>query len=476
MALSKEEEAELAGLESQGLTSQEDAELAALEAEIGKPKESYLQKGLRGLDYDRALTGGPVLAKLLEKVSGKDVYREDEVEKARHFEADYPSSSELLERAGYAPDSKTAKFLLGLGLDVATAPSTYASGGLSALSKLSKLGKAGEVAKAAVNPIQALSKAAGKSTWKSAFKSLDVEALKQGKKIMPSQVLMEGGVSGLTSRGINKEMGNLAEGLLNARNSILEAATDAGGKIDVDKATRYGQELIDHYRSLGVDQADQVADAIATELKSFERLRPKAAVPATTVVEQVPSSLVDEAGKPMMRQVEKVIPGQPARPGTSPSKASDIKSFFYEGVPSSQWAPYAQTSAGTKLNKALSKGLKEATEDSAARALGPEAGTTLANLNERLGTLLSTRKKELGEVGKEEMKNLFTSVDALTLGALGASEASPKWWLLKKAADIAKLQGPRSTAGKLMYRFGDSVVAPKALERSAWSLLNKEEK
>jgi hypothetical protein len=150
--------------------------------------------------------------------------------------------------------------------------------------------------------------------------------------------------------------------------------------------------------------------------------------------------------------------------------------FCFETQVDLQWAPYAQTSTGTQLKKALGKGLKEATEDATEQALGPGAGVALKNINERLGTLLSTRKKELGEVGKEEMKNLFTSVDAIGLGALGASGGNPWWMALKKAADIAKLQGPRSTAGKLMYRFGDSVVAPKAVERSAWSLLNREEK
>lgn len=461
-------EAERAAAELE-LLELEEEEYQASQANAGAPAQaaapeerSALRKGLSALDYDRAMTTGPAFAGLLEEISGKDVLRPEEVEKAAKLQADYPSSADLLERAGYLKDWPKTREGLGFALDIGMAPSTYATLGGAALAKAG--GKAGQIAAKALTPVESLTRALGKMSWKSAFKALDTEALKQGsKKVAPSKVLMDEGVAAWTARGLNEKMAEAANKLDSIRQAILDEATAAGKKINIEDVIGPAREMAEKYGRLGIDQADEVASKIRTEISSLvDRLGGKPEVPTTVIERQVPSSFVNEAGDPIMNTVRETIPGRPAVPPASPSQASDVKSFLYKGVPSSNWSPYTNTPVGNELTQTLARGLRQATENVAPK-IGP--------VNERLGSLLSTRKKQVGEVAKQEMRDLFTSVDAMNLQALGASNSHPAWWLLKKAADIAKLQGPRSQFGRALT-LGASPISTTA-RRGTWSLFRE---
>lgn len=485
-----EEEAEIEELKS---LEADIAEIQALEAQAqggeedgeAPEEEGLFTKGMRALDYERAVSGGPALAKALEAITGKDVYQEGDLPSAASFEKDYPSSEALLERAGLKPQNPLLSGALGLGLDIASTPSTWATGGLAAAPKVAA--KLGNVGRAATNMTGLLSEYLGKKTWKSAFKALDSESIKKGEKLMPSSVLMEAGVAAPTMRGVSAKMGGVLEGLDEARQQILDAATAAGGEIDVEKATLYARKLADEYEALGLPQTEAIAKAIREEVGTFDALRRAPGVPPRVVTKEVPSVIVDQSGRPMTKTVRKEIPGVPEQPGTSPSRASDIKSFFYKAIPSTGWAPYANTPVGTELNKSLARGLKEATEDAVDMSLNPRAsrmlgvpgnyGDQLRGINARMGALLGTRKKALGEVSKQEMKDLFTSVDGALFGlssSLG-NDAGSAWRTLgfKKLADVAKSPGPRSMVGKGLTRFGQSPLTSKVAGQSAWRLMGR---
>lgn len=461
------------------------------------------QGALQYLDYDRAALGGPALAKALEAVTGKDVYRPEEASAARKFNAPFPSSEELLTRAGVKDGGKvppllallgiTPRKLAGMGLDAATSLSTYATGGIAPIMKNAPKGIS-VAYDALTQPLTSLLQLGARAGWTRAFKHLDAEAINKGKRVMPSEVLTDAGVAAFTRRGLHEQTGKVADAILEARNRILDEATDAGGIIDVDVATDRAHDLITKYRSLDIDQADEIADALEKEVQSFERLRPapertevvRKAVPPRTVQEQVPSPILQDAGgQPIVVSEPRVIPGRPAvtrtipeRPGTSPSRASDIKTFFYRGTPSRTFQPYAETDQAREFTKALGLGLKDASEDAVGVTLGEARKEQVRELNERLGSLLSTRGKDLGEVSREEMRRLFTSGDAAAAGAAAAGDPSllPKWWAIRKATDTITAPGPWSVLGRglsdnapLSWRTGRTLTRRAAA--SPWALM-----
>jgi hypothetical protein len=103
---------------------------------------------------------------------------------------------------------------------------------------------------------------------------------------------------------------------------------------------------------------------------------------------------------------------------------------------------------GQIFQKEINRGLKEAVEDSVQKSLGDDAAQALRSKNDELGRILTSKDRALIEAEKEANKNALTSIDAL------AGSVSLKALAMKKAADFAKMTGPRTTTGKFLYDQG----------------------
>jgi hypothetical protein len=155
-----------------------------------------------------------------------------------------------------------------------------------------------------------------------------------------------------------------------------------------------------------------------------------------------------------------------------PSVGSSYKSSIYNQIPGSSYANATQTPAGKSLQKEKARGLKEAVETAVEKSTGKQNASELKDLNDKLGRMLTSRKKAGMESAKEINKNAFTSVDAMIAG-LGGDNAV-KGLALKKAADIAKMTGPRTKVGKAMVDNADSLgLLQKNLLYSPWVTMQR---
>lgn len=405
-----------------------------------------LEGGLKALDYTRGITGGPLVAKAL------GVEKPGEFEKAATFDAPYPNTAELLKRAEIltdgSPRSGMYREAFGLVGDIATDPLTYLSLGTNLAAKGG--GKIVQALNKALNPTAKLAEVAGKNTWKSAFKALDQEALKQGASVMPSKVLMDAGVAAPTAKGVREKMAQEAERLFDAREAVLADATKRGATVDPDTLVKPLEDLAAQYRALGIEEGHAAADALESQIKTLKRdMGPKVDMVTKQVIE----------------------------PAASPIRATKVKTFFSDKVPQGARMEFSPQMA--KEEKAIAAGSKEAVEESITDTLGRAVGDEFSQTNANLGALLNSRKKQLGEVGKESMKNAITSIDAPLAAGIKLGEVPWQVLAAKKAADFFNMQGPRSMLGKSFNVYGKSPAASvgdSALRRSVWNLMSDEEK
>lgn len=438
--------------------------------------------GLRGLDYERAATGGPALAKLLEYFSDKPVFNKEEYENALTFSGDYPTTSEMMKRAGYMDDWPNTRAGVGIAGDILTTPSTWLTMGGAALAKKAPaLAKGLMVTGKAVNPIAttvgAGIKNLGTSTWRAAFRPLDHAAEAAGKKLMPSQVLMENGVASWRTRGLNDKMSKLADKLLTSRNQILEQGTAPGKSFDVERTFSEAQDYVDGLRKSHNPDIIKEAERLQAHLDEFKgkfKPIPDQVIPGQPAqnVEKY-TGLVDENRRPI--SVNETIPGTPDRviPGRpaavlDPVAANEEKMLAREPISGKAYHPSGDPTIGDKYDMALSGGMQHEAEH---LSHDPEL---LARTNEELGSLLSSKGKAFQEVVKAESKQPVGSTDVMGLLALKGMDLDPSWWVAKKAVDITKGSGVRSMVGKKMNRFGGSkVVGPMTLRtvgKTPWSL------
>lgn len=154
--------------------------------------------------------------------------------------------------------------------------------------------------------------------------------------------------------------------------------------------------------------------------------------------------------------------------GPSPIQANKWKSSQYNVVGNKAYEDAIRTPLGKELGKVKGFGLKTAIEDAVRKAKGEQSAQELIDLNDRLGRMLTTKKKAGMEASKEINKNAVTSVDAMIAGLGG--ENAVKGLAFKKAADIAKMTGPRTWLGqKLIERSKTPQLIEKNLLYSPWS-------
>lgn len=450
----------------------QDVSQAGLNILAGKEEPGLASKaldvGLRGLDYLGGITR-TALASPSGEVTKADLMSA--------LEGKAPSSAEYLERMGlesggslsdilpslYSETGEglqlqkggmldpTARGTAGFAMDVAADPLTYLTFGASAVGKMGKVGKGVETA---LKPLSKTAEKGGKSMYKSGLKRIDFEASKYGKEPV-SDLLMERGIAGGAGK-IQKEMDILGDTLLKERNDILDAATKAGGTVDMDRAMRNTVERIAEIRASKDPMLQPIADALENQIKSYSALKE---APEKLITQQVPTGktmfISPTKEVPLMETISHKIPAQPP---VTPTQASGFKTSLYQSMPKSAYAEAVQTPTGKQIQKEMARGLKESTEESVGRTLGTDAQKALEKTNADLGKILTTKEKQTAEAWKEANKNLVTSVD-VPLGMVNP-------WLLagKKIADVAKMTGTRTYLGRAGHNLGKSKVRGPAMD------------
>lgn len=441
-----------------------------------RPDDSGLIEGvLKGADYDRATTGGPLTAKILDMIPGGSVipvYNQGEVEAARNFETPYPSGAEQLQKK-WSDINPVLKHVGGAVIDTAGSPSTYLSVGGTAAAKAlegapSKFRTALELLRGANAPLERTAEAAGKPIWKQAYSKLDADAIKHGGQnvMMPSDVLTKNNVYGWSMKGINSKVGDLAAQLIERTKGPVKAATEAGvkaGPAEMEMILGPLQAKVDEYLAAGTEKGIQAAKPFQDLI---EEIKTRAAAPEKRVVNQVPSVIVDQTGAPIIRDVEEITP---AREGLNPSQMVTNKKLHSTDA---NYNITANTPHSSDAERAAASGYRAAVENSVA----PEARDAMIADNQDLGALLGSKNKRIGEVAAEQARNLFSGADAVT-GALGqaAGGEGGKAVLWKKLLDYTRQSGPVSILGKSLDKFGKSSVAPRFVTElakpSPWRLM-----
>lgn len=186
----------------------------------------------------------------------------------------------------------------------------------------------------------------------------------------------------------------------------------------------------------------------------------------------MPEHYIPKAPEMTIEEVKKVIPGQPDAyvpqmaepymynqpskpvignyfpevPGVNVKQAQGYKQSVYGGIPKGQWMEMMSGKHPEYIGgqKDMARGLKEGVENFVESQTG--RGAELAEVNDKLGRVLTSGDKQLLEAMKAENKNMISSVDAPLM------YFDPKAGLLKKAADLAKQAGVRTRLGYYMTK------------------------
>ena len=146
------------------------------------------------------------------------------------------------------------------------------------------------------------------------------------------------------------------------------------------------------------------------------------------------------------------VPGTPGKAGTpgrpyTPKEMTDLKSFMYSNLPTSTFQQNLNTPISARIKAAMTKGIKEETENAVGRVLGPEKAAEVARLNAEAGKLIATRKAQtrVSNLADRTANNMttLTGTDAVT-GAFGSAlhgelEGGLKAMALKKMIDGIRL-------------------------------------
>lgn len=433
-------------------------------------KENTL-KGLgyagKGLDYLGGITRTAGAYPFVKEVSGQDVLNA--------FKANPLSGQEILKRGGvlqgkslsdvvpsmYSPTGDewlkwqkggwadpTKRGAEGLALEIATDP--LSMGGLAARGVAKGAAAAGRALTPAeklvqygARPVGAGLEDLGKTLYKSGFKKVD-QVADQFNKIPASEVLFNEGITG-TNKAVAKKSNALIDNLRRQQSQILAEVDKKVPAANVDEALKPLRERIAAYEASKDPVKMEAAQALKDDLQTYEALKAR---PAQSVSTQVPSSILDAQGRPVMNTVTENIPS--VIPPT-PSQLSGMKSTVQNSIPQKAWKEGAMTNAEYMSGrKDLGRGLRAETENLATQA-SPELGQALKNTNAKMGSLLSVGNTLDQEAMKGINKNIITSVDPIVMALEHGGAMLPA----KKAIDLSKTTWFRTNAGRGLYDLGN---------------------
>lgn len=473
----------------------------------------------QALDYVGGNTRTSLVAPVLEKLSGKDVYHTGEATEA--LKGNPLSSAEILARLGMEEGkslsdvfpnlyNKTGKGLrlqaggwadptlrgsAGFAMDVATDPLTYGTLGIApamkagakALRGSNKIGsglasKVLQTVPAITNPATEGLMPAGKAMYKAGFKPLDAVSAKFGKEPV-SEIAWRYGMRG-TNKQIAKQADEAITKLSAQRDAILNSIDQAGHSPDMARAMEPAKRLADEFEMSNVPQKEQLAKAMRAKIADYESRAaiPEITIPETRQMQRV--EVMDSYGAPTMREIEQVTPAQviPGKPGPTANQLQDMKQTFTSqelGNNAFKEGAAANAKLSSRGGKAFGVGMKNELER-LAELVREGGGQKLAQVNSDMGGLLTTATAMDKEALKGANKNLITSVDPIvaTLGYGAKGDIGGSWWALalKKLADLSKTTYGRTNVGRGLYNLGNLPGADAVIRRSPWQEIYEEDK
>lgn len=448
------------------------------------PDQSKLVQGLetasKGLDYQRGATTGPLLAKYLEKVSGKKVYYPEEYDDAIHFRKQYPSSAELYKRAGMPelgslsdatlgiiPKGSlfdiTGRGTVGALTDMGIDPLTWETGGLAkpvsgmkqALEKY--LGTsaparlAGSLAEGVANVPQKVLNApsnavnsVGQMAYNRAFQPVSEYGhyIKNKRDVLDT--LKKYGVFGAKRP---EQYDQILQSLNAKKQEIEKAATQAGGKIDMNNAMAEAEDMLNKMNPKD-PQLKPIIDEYRQKIQEYKNMGER---PEQIISKEVQSPILDPSGKPFLSMEHEVIPAQSA---PTVQEGVGMKSSLYEN----QQYNYVQGKhkSADVLEKKMARGLNQESKNVIEKSLSPEHLAEYEQILHDYGNIASTKKPLTLQAMKEERKPWLTSVDTMLLGGAGGgflghsphtSEAMGAAYVAKKISEMLKKTALLSKTG-----------------------------
>ena len=412
----------LEAIEAGNLTQDEGDELLKLEGFAASESEpepeeepgvgsQALDMGMRALDWaggmGRMSASGYV--DLYNLATDQPLLNEpDTFQKALKGQA--PTTEDYLQKSGM--EDSVGRAALGFVGDVALDPTTYMSGGATAIPKLTKLQKL-------MNPAGTVADVVGNKMIASGVSKID-ETLELAGKGKLSDIMIEEGIVG-TNKQIKKKLGKLSNRFAKDRKAMYESVEAAGGKVDTTKIMDEFAQYTDKFRA---KTGNEIGDQIAGQME-----------------EQLLKALPD-ASEITLKQ------------------ASNIKSQVRKSLPETFYGPFGNVKdeykAGVdKISSLFQKNIEEAAETAL-----PGMGQTIAKKNKDWSVLLDADSPLGREARNASGKNYITSVDAM-VGAgtfVGAGKQGAGTMLAaKKLADAMKTTAVRTVGGREVKNIGKAL-------------------
>jgi hypothetical protein len=158
-----------------------------------------------------------------------------------------------------------------------------------------------------------------------------------------------------------------------------------------------------------------------------------------------------QTGMEFITNYMKKIP-RARRTNLKPSEVQSMKANMYNAIGKPAYDSFRKTPMGKQVMKDLAKGFKKATEKSVEKATGK--GKQYIDLNERIGSLLTTQKT----LGREAQKAMNKKI--ITKGDFWMTMYDPMLGAAGKAADIMSRVPFKTTVGKGIERIGRAADDP----------------
>lgn len=385
------------------------------------------------------------LGSLSDAVAGTKLTKSGDMFKALGGEA--PSSAEMLERQGVGSGGSLSDMFPGIYSETGEGMALQKGGMLDPTAR----GAAGFVLDQATDPLTyigirgaaGLIEKGGEKLFKGAkaLKHADKVAEIYGKKPV-SDVLFKNGVWGTASK-IEEKAGDLASNLGKSRDALVKQAdqnliSKGADVVDEEAIIRPVKEKIAEWKVSGDPALEEAASNVEKRLKPYD-----------DKFSREPHVKMKEGAS------EIVLPKE-----YSIEELGKLKTNIYKQLPKNAYNQSALTPLEDDLMKLFGRGAKEEIEKSVSRGVSPEAGQQLKNLNEDVGTLLTTQQKLMQEGKKTVNSGILTGMDGVMMGL---THGNPAAIAVKKSADLLKSNFFRTGAGLGINR--GAKAAGKGLEK-----------
>ena len=394
-----------------------------------------------------------------------------------------PTSSEYLGRAGM--EEGIPRSAIGFVSDIITDPVSYAAGLSQLAEKFPMIGK--YFAKATPyltnekGLISETTNKLGEKIYKSGLANIDNEAARYGKEPV-SDLLMTAGPDGGRWSGSMKQaqttLDNMANDFSKRVSSTAQAATDAGGHANMKEAMAPLQAEVNQMRATDNPELrglvnkyqSQIDDLIARDVPAYSNIQ---ILPANERFVELPTSkkagefyLPDKPEIGLVPEPPQILAGieHPNRLVT-PKQAAEFKTTEYNKLPKGVWDTSTGLSTEAQgLTKTKARGLKESVENAIENTLGKDKADEYKSLNEKLGRILTTKKKVEMEAAKEFKKKDITAVDTM-IATLGG-EKKMTGLAAKKTYDVLNTTRGRTKLGNALMTLSEPRAKNQSLIRS----------